>query len=190
MSLKKLCLLTTSIVLLQGCVGLAAVGIVGGANVAADNRTVGQQLDDQTIEIAIYNAINKNEVLADQTNIQVTSINGSVLVVGQAPSTHLKELAISTINSVKNIKRLHNQLRIANVTSTATKANDVLLTSKVKANLFKSDEVEAVKIKVVTENAEVFLMGLVERGQANKAVDIARNVSGVNRVYKAFEYID
>ena len=43
-------------------------------------------------------------------------------------------------------------------------------------------------IKVITENAEVFLMGLVKESQANKAVDIARNISGVSRVYKAFEY--
>ena len=42
-------------------------------------------------------------------------------------------------------------------------------------------------IKVVTENAEVFLMGLVQGPEADKAVEIARHVEGVSRVVKAFE---
>ncbi|HAG41754.1 MAG TPA: BON domain-containing protein, partial [Pseudoalteromonas sp.] len=44
-------------------------------------------------------------------------------------------------------------------------------------------------IKVVTENAEVFLMGLVSESESNQAVNIARNVSGVERVIKVFEYL-
>ncbi|MEC8224892.1 MAG: BON domain-containing protein, partial [Pseudomonadota bacterium] len=44
-------------------------------------------------------------------------------------------------------------------------------------------------IKVVTENGEVFLMGLVSDSEANLAVDVARNVSGVERVIKVFEYL-
>ncbi|MCH1933169.1 BON domain-containing protein, partial [Shewanella sp. A25] len=45
-------------------------------------------------------------------------------------------------------------------------------------------------IKVVTENGEVFLLGLVSRAQADLAVDIARNTSGVRKVIKVFEYTD
>ena len=33
-------------------------------------------------------------------------------------------------------------------------------------------------------------MGLVSQDEANRAVDIARNVSGVERVVKVFEYIN
>ena len=43
-------------------------------------------------------------------------------------------------------------------------------------------------IKVVTENGEVFLMGLVNQQEAERAVNLARNVDGVARVIKAFEY--
>jgi len=34
------------------------------------------------------------------------------------------------------------------------------------------------------------LMGLVTKAQAAIAVDIARNVGGVNRVFKIFEYVE
>ena len=44
--------------------------------------------------------------------------------------------------------------------------------------------------KVVTENGVVYLMGLVTQAEANWAVGIASNASGIQRIVKVFEYID
>ena len=46
------------------------------------------------------------------------------------------------------------------------------------------------RIKVVTENGVVYLMGLVTQAEANWAVGIASNASGIQRIVKVFEYID
>ena len=173
---------------LQGCVGVAAVAVVTGANVAADNRTIGKLIDDEGIELKASTALSKVEALKEQTNIHVTSINGAVLIVGQAPSSHLRDLAVKTINQIDGVVKIHNQIRLGNTISFATKTNDAWITSKVKTALLSSDELDGVTIKVVTENAEVFLMGLVSEKTGNQAVDIARNIGGVNRVLKAFEY--
>ena len=43
-------------------------------------------------------------------------------------------------------------------------------------------------IKVVTENGVVYLMGIVTQKQADLAVDIARQISGVQKVIKIFQY--
>jgi osmotically-inducible protein OsmY len=179
---KKLLITLASIVLLQGCVAAAVVTIVGGASAATDERSIGTQLDDQKIEFEANAKLGNHQALEDNTNLQVISVNGSVLVIGQVPNTYLRDLAIKSINEVK-------QIRISNTTSITTRSNDVWLTSKVKAALFGSDNIDATNIKVVTENGEVFLMGLITQAQANEAVEIARNVSGVNRVFKIFEYI-
>ncbi|MFT4723615.1 MAG: osmotically-inducible protein OsmY [Colwellia sp.] len=186
---KKLLITLASILFLQGCVAAAVVTIVGGASAATDERSIGTQLDDQKIEFEANAKLGKHQALADNTNIQVISVNGSVLVIGQVPNTYLRDLAIKSINEVKQVVQLHNQIRISNTTSITTRSNDVWLTSKVKAALFGSDNIDATNIKVVTENGEVFLMGLITQAQANEAVEIARNVSGVNRVFKIFEYI-
>jgi len=179
----------SAVFLLQGCVAAAVVTIIGGASAATDERSLGTQMDDQKIEFEAYSKLSKHEALNDNANLQVVSVNGSVLVIGQAPNTYLRDLAIKSINEVDLIVQLHNQIRISNTTSITTKSNDIWLTSKVKTALFGSDTLDATNIKVVTENGEVFLMGLVTETQANEAVNIARNVSGVNRVFKIFEYI-
>jgi osmotically-inducible protein OsmY len=185
---KNLIAIIISTTLLQGCVAAALVGVVGGASVATDKRSFGNLIDDQSIELKAHSLLSEISALDDNTNIQVVSVNGSVLVVGQAKNSYVRDIAIKAVSNVKGIVQLHNQLRIGNLISLPTKTNDLWLTSKVKTALFSQEKSHATNIKVVTENGEVFLLGLVNKDRAKQAIDIARNVGGVNRVYNIFEY--
>ncbi|GAA0814880.1 division/outer membrane stress-associated lipid-binding lipoprotein [Colwellia asteriadis] len=180
----------TLISLLQGCAVATVTAITAGATIATDRRTMSQQIDDQLIEFTAHNDLAKQKELSEHTNLHVTSVNGTVLIVGQAPNTYLSNLAVKTVSAVNDVVKIHNQIRISSVTSMTTQTNDIWLTSKVKSALFASDNVNGKDIKVVTENAEVFLLGLVSSKEAASAIDITRNISGVNKVFKAFEYLD
>lgn len=188
MAKYSLALMLAGAVMLQGCVAAAVITVAGGATMANDKRSMGNQIDDQIIEIDAHNRLAKEQGLADNANLQVISLNGSVLVIGQTPNSFLHDLAIKTLTDLDGVVKLHDQIRIGNSTSLLTRSNDVWLTSKVKTALLTTDNIRGINIKVITENAEVFLMGLVSKQEADKAVEIARNISGVNRVIKAFEY--
>ena len=185
----KLTVVLLILSVLQGCTAVAVVALTTGASMATDRRSIGNQIDDQSIELEAYNEIKKNKSLNDNTNLHIISVNGSVLVIGQAPTSYLRDQAIKIINNIDEVVRVHNQVRIGNLTSITTQTNDVWLTSKVKSALFSSDKIDGSTIKVITENAEVFLMGLVTKEEAEAAIEITRNISGVNRVFKAFEYL-
>ncbi|QBG36808.1 BON domain-containing protein [Litorilituus sediminis] len=185
----KLAALLMLVATLQGCAVATVAVITVGATMATDRRTIGKQVDDQTIEFTAHNELAKQKALSENTNLHVVSVNGSLLIVGQTPNTYLRDLAVKTVGEVQGVVRVHNQIRISSTTSVTTQTNDIWLTSKVKSALFASDKVNVKDIKVVTENAEVFLMGLVSKAEADAAVDITRNISGVNKVFKAFEYI-
>jgi osmotically-inducible protein OsmY len=189
MKFKRSLIVIACVGVLQGCAAAAVVAIVGGATVASDNRTIGKQIDDQRIELVAHNELTKLEELNDNTNIQIVSVNGSVLVVGQALNTRLRDLAIRTLSNINGVLKVQNQVRIGNLVTATTKSNDLWLTSKVKTALLGNKDVESSDIKVVTENGEVFLMGLIPESQANIVVNVTRNISGVNRVYKMFEYL-
>ena len=190
MKLKQFIFIASTAAILQGCVAAAVIGVIGGASVANDNRSIGKQVDDQKIEIVAHSRLSEIEGLSDNTNLQVVSMNGKALIVGQSPNSYLKDLAIKTLNKIDGVEHIYDQIRISNTVSVTTKSNDIWLTSKVKTALFRSDDLDATNIKVVTENGEVFLLGLIKNNEANAAVEIARNVGGVNRVFKMFEYID
>lgn len=188
MLLNKISAILLCVNLLQGCVAVGVAAVAGGAGSAVDHRTLGNQIDDQRIELVAHERLSQNQELQDNANLQVVSVNGSILVVGQAPNTYLRDIAIKALNEINGVLQLHNQIRISNTVSITTKSNDLWLTSKVKVALLTNEFIDSNNIKVVTENGEVFLMGLVDQTQANLAVDIARNISGVNRVFKMFEY--
>ena len=175
---------------LQGCAVATVVAVTAGATMVADRRSFSKQIDDQSIEFTAHNELAKQKALAKNTNLHVISVNGSVLIIGQAPNTYLRDLAIKSIEDVPDIVVIHNQIRIGSNTAVSTKSNDIWLTSRIKSALLATNAVNAKDIKVVTENSEVFLLGLVTKEEANVVVEIARNINGVSRVYKAFEYIE
>ena len=182
-------LLLAAAVTLQGCV--VAVGAAGAmaAKVANDRRTVGTQLDDQNADSAVAYQWSKSDALKEQANLQVDVYNGVALLTGQAPSQALLDEAVNRTQEVAYLKKIHNQIRIAQPIGAGTQANDIWLASKVRAKIVADERVPALQVKVVVQDSEVFLMGRLSNVEATAAVDIARNVTGVARVVRAFEII-
>ena len=173
-----------------GCAPVVVVGGAAAVSAAHDRRTLGAQVDDQTIELKSVSAINDDKQLADETHINVTSINGIVLLTGEASTTELRDRILSTVRSISGVRRIVNQIRIAPPTTLASRSNDAWLTTKVKTSLLATEKLDASRIKVVTEDSTVYLMGLVTRSEGNLATDASRSVGGVQRVVKLFEYLD
>lgn len=49
---------------------------------------------------------------------------------------------------------------------------------------------QANHVKVLTENGVVYLLGQVDREEAQSAVKIAKSTDGVHKVVQVFEYVD
>jgi osmotically-inducible protein OsmY len=165
------------------------VGAVGGAMVVNDERSLKTQLDDTNADFRISSALGAEDDLKNQTNITGVSMNGNVLMIGQAPNSMLRDKAIRLVKELQLGGKIHNQIRIGNPTSFTTRSNDTWITTKVKGRMLNDKNLDVTKIKVITENGEVFLLGLVEREQADLAVEIARNTAGVRKVIKVFDYV-
>lgn len=184
-NLRALIVAIAIIPLLQGCAALAVGAAAVGVGSVTDPRTIGSQIDDQTIEMKANAKLGNNAQLSDY-RLRVVSYDQKALLIGQVASADLRQLAEEVISDTNGIERIFNQIRIGSSASFGTQTNDAWITSQVKVKLAANDEVNATDVKVVTENGEVFLMGIVGNNQADKAVDIARNVKGVARVIKAF----
>lgn len=189
---KKLILISMTFFLsliLSGCAGLFIAGGIAGASSSQDRRTFPTQLEDENIELKATTAIFEQEALWKDARISVVSFNGVVLLVGQTPTAELKQRAENEVRKVDKITKIHNQLRIAAPISFIAARNDDLLTTKVKSAMLLAKDLPSNKIKVVTENSEVFLMGIVTLGEAELAVKVASEAGGVTKVVKVFEYI-
>lgn len=180
---------------IQGCAGVVAAGAAAGA-VAQDRRTPGTYIDDQLIERGMLSAMRKDEALWSRIHVNATSINGRVLLTGEAPGESLRsrihDVAREAGRNVPGIREIQNMIVVAAPSSLLSRSNDSLITSKVKAALFgnRALNLKALHVKVVTERRTVYLMGLLTRNEAEQATEIARRVAGVRRVVKFMEYIE
>ena len=186
---KRSLIVLGTVVLLQGCAAAVVAGTASAVTAANDRRTIGSQIDDNNIEIKASIALSEVERLEKFANISAVSVNGIVLLVGQVANEEMRNEAQRTIEGVSGIRKIHNQIRIGSNIGITTQTHDSWLTSKVKGQLLTAKDISSNNIKVITENAEVFLMGLVSDSESTQAVNIARNVSGVERVVKVFEYL-
>jgi osmotically-inducible protein OsmY len=73
--------------------------------------------------------------------------------------------------------------------SIASRSNDAILTSKVKATYIDAKDLQANAFKVVTEYGTVFLLGRVTEREANRAANLAAGISGVKKVVRVFEIL-
>ena len=179
--------------LLQGCAPLMLGGVATGATVAHDRRTVGSFVEDQSIEMKATTALNAEPELQRQGHINVTSFNMIVLVSGEAPSEALRQRAGEVIGNIEKVRRVHNEVIVAAPSSVMSRSSDTLITAKVKTALFRIEGMEdfdPTRVKVVTENGTVFLMGLLTRAEGDATARAASGVGGVQRVVKLFEYLD
>jgi osmotically-inducible protein OsmY len=182
-----LAVLGTAIPFLAGCgPEMIAVGAVNVAISAGDPRSTGAQIDDQTIEFKVTTAAGSK--WGNEVHLNVTSYNGIVLLTGEAPSTVVQDEITQIAKSTDRVRIVQNEMVIGPVTDLGARTNDTYITSKVKSRLLAEDDVKGIYVKVVTERSVVYLMGIVPRGEANQAAQVAATTSDVARVVKVFEY--
>lgn len=171
-----------------GCAPLIVGGaMVGSAVVATDRRTTGTQLEDQGIELKAATRI--KEQLGERAHATVNSYNRVVLVTGEANSEESKALIERIVAGVENVQRVMNEVAVMPASSLSSRSNDLLISSKVKTKLIEARDLFSNAYDVVVERGTVFLMGRVTEREASRATDIVRDISGVNKVVRAFEII-
>lgn len=172
---------------------IALTLLLGGCAMFGDDprvRTPGTMIDDQVIETMVKRQIWNSDPGFDSSHLVAVSYNGVLLLAGQVESEALRQKAEEIARSMDKVRKVHNELQVGGPISMVARANDSWLTTKVKTKMIAADEVAGRKVKVVTENGTVYLMGLLPRAQADAAVEAARSVYGVQKIVKVFEYLD
>ena len=173
--------------LLQGCFPVVAGGMAGGALVIADRRNPGTQAIDRGIQLEAESLIIKT--YGDNVHVNVSVFNRRVLLTGEARTDQLKNDVARRVQAMKNVTEVINELVAAPNSTLTARANDTFLTTRIKALYVADQAVPSNSMKIVTEASKVYLMGIVTDAEANKAVDIARQVPGVKQVTKLFDII-
>ena len=173
---------------LSACVPVVVGGAAAGGAVAADRRTSGIFVEDENIELKAVKYM--ETTLGENAHVNVTSYNRNVLLTGEVPDEAAKASAETFVKSIENVRAITNEISVGPKTSISSRSNDTYLTSKIKTKFVTENQFPANLVKIVTENSVVYLLGIVNKTEADAAAEIARNTDGVDKVVKVFEYIN
>ena len=184
----RMALLAVVVGVLSGCVGVVLGGAAGGASVINDPRTAGSQVEDESIELKAGTRLRGQKELDQQVHINVTSNNQVVLLTGEAPTEDMRAQVFELVKGIEKVRTVHNEITIAAPTPLTSRTTDSWLTTSVKAKIVGAKELNAIRIKVVSEAGTVYLLGLVTQKEGDLAAQLASQTAGVQRVVKLFEY--
>jgi osmotically-inducible protein OsmY len=179
---------------MYGCAPLVIGGAaaVGGAAVYS-RRSSETFFDDERIEWKTRMAVREDQEVNNQIHLNIISYNGIVLMVGQAPTEELRSRTEEIVKGAADVRLIHNEMTIAAPSSFMSRSSDTFITTKVKTKILgivTENNNDGLRTKVVTDNGIVYLMGLLTRAEANAVTNATRQVGGVQKVVKLFEYTD
>ena len=172
---------------LSGCAALIVGGAVGTALMVSDRRTSGVQIEDQAIELKALTRI--RETVGERGHISATSYSRTLLLTGEVASEADRTALEQSLSRIENLRSTVNELAVMGSSSMASRSSDTVITSRVKASYLDAKDLQANAIKVVTERGTVYLMGRVTEREATRATELARGISGVQKVVRVFEIV-
>jgi len=180
--------LVVSATQLAGCFPVLAGAVGTGVVMATDRRPTGTQTIDRGLQVEIDSTLG-SRYNSDQARVETAVFNRKVLLVGEASNADIKQQIEQYVRGLKNTREVVNEIQVTASPSFMTRSNDAYLTSKVKTQLVTAEGVPANSIKITTDKSVVYLLGIVTTTEGDKATDVARNSSGVQKVVKAFDYV-
>lgn len=190
--MKNLCaaLFCLSLFALSGCGSMLASMDMDTIEEDEGTRTLGRWLEDDNIETKARVNIHAANEAFDDAHLSIVSYNGYVLLAGQVQSEALKAQATDVVRKIRGVRRIYNELEVAAPSSGMTRTSDTWITAKVKSFLIGRSDIEGTRVKVVTEDGVVYLMGLATAEEAQRITAEASDVSGVQKVVRLFELLD
>lgn len=179
------------VVLLLGFMSSACVlsSLTTGAQVFYQRHSLLKTWKNHYIGIQANHRLFKDKRVFAGCNLSVESFNNDLLLVGQVPKAELKQKAQAMVSTIKGVRHIYNMIEVGPPISSSTQLQDTWITSKIKTQVIGHNEVNPSLFKVVTEDSIVYLMGDVEKSQADIVVAIARHTDGVKKVIRIFKYI-
>ena len=174
---------------LSGCGSMMATFESDTIEEDPGERSFSQQVEDESIETKAIVNIHAASEDFDSADFLVVSYNGYVLIAGEVASQALKDQASSVVREIPGVRRIYNEMEIGRPSDAKTEASDVWITAQVKSVLLFGSDTPSMRVKVVTENSVVYLMGLLTPEEAQRVAEEAAEVRGVTRVVQLFEII-
>lgn len=166
----------------SACLPVVAAGAGSVGVSAAQERTVGNAIDDVTVEAKVTNKFLQSTNRELTTGISAKSTEGVVVLTGK---TQQQETAIEAVRltwEVAGVREVINEIQILDQNRT-TFPRDAWITTQVKTRLIAEKYIKSVNYNIETVNSAVYVMGIAQdQAELDRALNVISRVGGVTQV--------
>jgi len=175
-------MLLLSICILSGCF---ATTLVGGATATSsavnDERSLGNRVDDATISARIDTRLVAEKDLPSRW-VSAEVIDSNVVLTGYLPRQEQIDRAVYICRHISGVRSVRSEIKLGEPPA-GELLSDTWITTRVKRELFKDEEVSGFTVHVETVDGKVYLQGIVGNSlQRLRASTLAKSVKGVTSV--------
>lgn len=167
----------------SGCEAIILGGAAKVGAVVAEERTVGEAVDDTAIWSEIKSLYLQKNVNSIFSGINVEVKQGRVLLTGQVTNPADRVEAVRLAWQPTGVQEVINEIQITDKASISDAANDIWINTQVNTKLLVEKNVKSINYSVDTINGIVYLMGVAQNEwEMNQTALVASKVKGVKRV--------
>lgn len=171
--------------------GCTSSTIISLANITSkiniDKRDVKTKLNDLSIELKISNSISE-QFFFEKYRILTIVYNNKILLIGQSPGYIADKAKIVALNIDNEIREVYNEIRNCNPITLLQILKDCLTTAKIKIFLIINSKIDDSRIKIITENNEVFLLGMLNCNEAELVSYYVSKINGIKKIITLYTY--
>jgi osmotically-inducible protein OsmY len=169
---------------ISSATGTAPVGTESGA------RSLGQVFIDNSIERTAKINLYKLDSRFKQSRVNVESFHGNVLLTGQVPDAHLKQLAEDNVRAMSDVKTIHNYITVGNQISYSTIMQDTTVTANTRGLIMKAPVVSDSKVRIHTEDGVLYVMGRLNNAELQDLNQVLQQVGNVTKIITLIDNIE
>ncbi len=170
-------------VVVSACTPGTLIGAAATGGVAiAEERTVGQQIDDATINATISEGLfSYNEQLFQDISIDVTE--GRVLLTGKVLEPEDRMEAVRIAWQAEGVKEVLNEIQVTDKGGFESYLSDVRISNELRTDLLFDSQIESINYNVDTVGQIVYITGIAQdQDELDRVIGHARVISGVKQV--------
>ena len=154
----------------------------------ADDRSIGERVDDTTLAARVKAALVEAKNVPSM-KVEVEVRDGVVQLSGFVDSPLQADAAVAAARGVSGVRSVTSSIQVQTGDRTlGERIDDTTLAARVKAALVESKEASALNVQVEVRDGVVQLSGFADnRRKADAAVLAAQQVSGVRSVIDAIQ---
>ncbi len=167
----------------SGCVPLLVAGGSETAAVVAQERSVGNAMDDAGILLQLKKQFATKDYKDLLANVEVKVVEGQVLLTGNVDKPETKVEAVRIAWTIAGVREVIDEIQINDKSSFWNYTRDVWISTQIRTRLIATKGIRSINYSVITVNQVVYVMGIaVDQSELDKVTYIASTTSYVQRV--------